>query len=117
MSDQADLDLADVRRRLLEEREALVTSSEQDRESRRPVTLDQQSVGRLSRMDALQMQAMALETERRRQTRRRRLDAALERLADGEFGFCVKCGEPIARPRLEFDLTSPTCIACARDQS
>ncbi len=33
---------------------------------RAPVELDQQTVGRLSRMDALQVQAMALETSRRR---------------------------------------------------
>lgn len=113
MNDSLDIDLDDMRRRLLEEREALLTSSEGHKEDRRPVALDQQSVGRLSRMDAMQMQAMALETERRRQTRLRRIDAALERLAEGEFGYCVACGEPIAKKRLEFDPTSPTCVECA----
>lgn len=117
MSDRDELDLAAFRARLLSEREALLASSEGDRDSRRPVILDQQSVGRLSRMDALQMQAMAIETERRRQTRLRRIDAALERIDEGEFGDCMSCGEPIAPGRLEFDPTSPRCLACAQDQA
>ena len=112
MTDRDELDLGTFRDRLLEERGALVASSEGDRDSRRPVVLDQPSVGRLSRMDALQMQAMAIETERRRQMRLRRIDAALERIDEGEFGYCVSCGEPIARGRLEFDPTSPRCLGC-----
>jgi DnaK suppressor protein len=41
--------------------------SETAKDSRAPVTLDQQSVGRLSRMDAMQQQSMELATEERRQ--------------------------------------------------
>lgn len=113
MSEAHTLDLQDIRRRLLEERAELLASSEKSRDDRQPVTLDQQSVGRLSRMDALQGQAMAKATEERRQSRLRRIDAALERLDAGEFGECLNCGEPIARKRLEFDPTVPTCLDCA----
>ena len=113
MTDPDELDAGMFRERLLKEREELLASSEGDRDSRRPVALDQPSVGRLSRMDALQMQAMALETERRRQTRLRRIGAALERIDEGEFGYCVNCGEAIAARRLEFDPTSPRCLGCA----
>jgi len=112
----ADLDAAkveEIRRRLLEERAALLASSESSRGSRDPVTLDQPSVGRLSRMDALQGQAMALETERRRKTRLQRIDAALERLDEGEFGYCIAGGEPIAEKRLEFDPSAAMCLECA----
>lgn len=112
----SDLDAAkvdEIRRRLLDERAAVLASSQSSRESRDPVTLDQQSVGRLSRMDALQGQAMALETERRRQTRLARIEAALERLEAGDFGYCIACGEPIAKKRLEFDPSVPTCLECA----
>ena len=51
-----------------------------------PVQLDQTSVGRLSRMDAMQRQAMAQETERRRHNDLRRIDAALKRIETGEEG-------------------------------
>lgn len=82
-------------------------------EDRATVDLDQQSVGRLSRMDALQRQAMAEATNRRRRARRQRILAALERMEEGEFGFCQECGEEIPEGRLTLDPTIPTCVSCA----
>jgi len=82
-------------------------------EERTPVELDQQAVGRLSRMDALQVQAMALETSRRRGVELRRIAAALARIDEGEYGFCLECGEEIAVRRLEFAPAAPLCIGCA----
>ena len=77
------------------------------------VKLDQQSVGRLSRMDALQQQAMAKATKTRRANARLRILAALQRMEEDEFGYCQKCGEEILRKRLELDPTVPSCINCA----
>lgn len=102
-----------VRRTLLEERRTLITGSVESAQTRKPVELDQQSVGRLSRMDALQVQAMALETERRRQLRLRRIEVTLQRIDDGEFGFCVECGEKIQPKRIALDPTIPNCVKCA----
>ena len=82
---------------------------------RQPVTLDQSMVGRLSRMDAMQSQAMAIETERRRSIEIKRIDAALERINEGEFGYCGICGELINSKRLENDPTVVACITCARN--
>ncbi|MTI45776.1 TraR/DksA family transcriptional regulator [Roseibium hamelinense] len=82
--------------------------------SREPVALDQQSVGRLSRMDALQGQAMAQASERQRRTEIQRIDAALKRLEDGDYGCCVECGDDIADKRLEIDPAAAMCISCAR---
>jgi DnaK suppressor protein len=78
------------------------------------VELDQQSVGRLSRMDALQNQAMANANYARRQTQKTRLKAALKRMDEGEFGYCEDCGEDIAVKRLEFDPSASKCIQCAK---
>lgn len=77
------------------------------------VELDQQAVGRLSRMDALQNQAMARATGVRRQTERRRLRAALARIEAGAFGDCEECGEAIAPGRLRLDPAATRCIDCA----
>lgn len=81
---------------------------------RKPVELDQVSVGRLSRMDAIQVQAMAAAAERRRQVRIGAIDAALTRMASGEFGFCVACGDAIGARRLQLDPAAPNCITCAK---
>lgn len=82
-------------------------------EARKPVELDQQAVGRLSRMDALQEQAMQFETERRRQQTLSRIEAALKRIDEDEFGYCIACGEEIDIRRLENDPTLATCVKCA----
>lgn len=77
------------------------------------VELDQQAVGRLSRMDALQQQAMAKATENNRLKDIEKIKAALIRLDDDEFGYCAECGELIAPKRLELNPTVLTCITCA----
>lgn len=107
------IDTEDFRKRLLQERETLLQQAESTSADRRPVELDQQSVGRLSRMDAMQVQAMAKASEQRRQNRLRKIDAALKRIEEDEFGYCVACGEEIAPKRLELDPTAPRCIDCA----
>ncbi|MFN3719509.1 MAG: TraR/DksA family transcriptional regulator [Rhizobium rhizophilum] len=97
------------------ERELIETDRliDESREYRAPVELDQQSVGRLSRMDAMQQQAMAQDINRRRQRRKIAIDRALNRIRDGEFGYCAGCGEPIAVRRLEIDPTFEACVRCA----
>jgi DnaK suppressor protein len=81
---------------------------------RAPIELDQQSVGRLSRMDALQGQALAQASDTRRRARKVALEMALRRLESSEFGHCLDCGEPIAFKRLEIDPAATLCIACAQ---
>ena len=101
-------------RRLLEQRrEALLGLEQTGRESAATVELDQSKVGRLSRMDALQVQAMSQEGERRRQLELRQIQAALLRLESGDYGYCLECGELIAARRLELNPATPLCIDCA----
>jgi DnaK suppressor protein len=113
MSDRPDLDLPTIRRALEDERADLLHESEATAEEQRPVELDQQTVGRLSRMDALQVQAMAQALEARRQGRLRRIEAALQRLDAGDFGFCEECGDEIPVKRLDIDPATERCVDCA----
>ena len=100
--------------RLLAELDSLRRASGATTEDRQPVELDQQSVGRLSRMDALQQQAMASAVEARRRARIRALEAALRRLEGEDFGWCDVCGEFIGEKRLELDPTTTRCRGCMR---
>ena len=100
--------------RLIAEREALLAASEQGAQARAVVTLDQQSVGRLSRMDALQGQAMAQGLETRRAARLAAISAALTRIEDVEFGWCADCGDFIGHGRLEADPCAYRCVGCAK---
>ena len=108
------LDQTDIKRRLLSRRAELMALTQESAEARDTVELDQTRIGRLSRMDALQGQAMSQETERRRQMELTRIDAALRRLAEGDFGFCVNCDEAIEPKRLELDPSLPICLSCAQ---
>ena len=107
-------DTAAFRARLHEEARGLAATAARSASERAPVQLDQQSVGRLSRMDALQVQAMAKAEQVRRDTRLRQVNAALKRLDDGAFGDCLKCGEIIENKRLHADPAATLCIVCAR---
>lgn len=82
-------------------------------DSSAPVELDQQVQGRLSRIDALQGQEMAKATAVRRRAEIAQIDAALKRLDEDEYGYCVACGEEIARKRLELNPAIARCIDCA----
>ncbi len=77
------------------------------------VELDQSRLGRLSRMDALQGQAMSQALNQRREIELLKTSSALQRIESGDYGFCVQCGEEIAQKRLEFDPATPLCIKCA----
>ena len=77
------------------------------------VELDQTRIGRLSRMDAMQIQEMNLESQRRRGRELLSLEHALKRIEDGSYGECSRCGEDINPRRLEIDLTATLCIDCA----
>ena len=98
---------------LLARRAALAKLAEDVESAARPVELDQTRMGRLSRMDALQGQAMAQETARRRDNEVARIDAALKRIEQDEYGYCLGCGEKIAAKRLALDPTSAVCVTCA----
>lgn len=102
------------KKRLCKLREELVSLRETAAEATATVELDQTRVGRLSRMDALQGQAIAQETERRRAIEVQRINAALTRIEDGEFGYCVSCGDEIEKERLGLNPAFPTCVGCAR---
>ena len=93
--------------------EELAREDAMNADSRDTVELQEDSVGRLSRMDALQQQAMAQAQERRRAAEKARIKAALARLDEGEWGYCGTCGEEIAQARLRHDPSVAVCVGCA----
>jgi DnaK suppressor protein len=107
------MDSSHFRQILLELRKELAAVEKAGEQAAETVELDQTRVGRLSRMDALQNQAISIEVQRRREIQLRQIDKALSRLEAGEFGFCATCGEEISPGRLEFDPTATLCIECA----
>ena len=104
---------ADMQHKLIALRDELQAVAAIGEAASQVVELDQAKVGRLSRMDALQAQAMSQASGRRRDATLKMIERALRRIDDVAFGDCKTCDEPIARKRLEFDPTVERCIGCA----
>ncbi|MFC1602947.1 TraR/DksA family transcriptional regulator [Pseudomonadota bacterium] len=111
MPDKIDLKL--FKSRLLQQQKELLELEQTGDDAAKTVELDQTRVGRLSRMDALQGQAMSLEMKRRRQIELQKITAALRRIDEDDYGYCICCNEAIAIKRLEIDPATTHCISCA----
>lgn len=72
------------------------------------------AIGRLSRLDAMQMQEVAKAAQRRREDRVTALQNALERIDSGRFGQCTVCKQWIPLARLEAQPEASRCGDCAK---
>ena len=106
-------DLVAFREQLDQLRDELLAVASTGDAAAATVELDQTRVGRLSRMDAMQAQAMSQDARRRREEKLRGVARALRRIEDDDFGWCEDCGEAIHARRLMADPTATLCVACA----
>jgi len=101
-----------MRDRLLAMRAAIESLADTREASSEVVELDQTRMGRLTRMDALQLQAMAKAGQARAKVELAKIDAALKRLDEGSYGECLDCAEAIGQARLEANPTATRCVGC-----
>ena len=109
-------DLQNFKKQLVELQRKLQKAGETGQQAEKVVELDQTRVGRLSRMDAMQAQAMSVETGRRRRQLLVEIEAALERIEEGYYGDCLECDQNIHPGRLQANPTATLCISCAEAQ-
>jgi DnaK suppressor protein len=76
------------------------------------VILDQSSVGRVSRVDAMQQQSMAVSTRAKAEASLRKILKALKRMEAEDFGYCGQCDEPIQFNRLKVQPQASHCLKC-----
>lgn len=108
--------IEELRADLLALKEELEAALRGTRESAKTVELDQQSVGRLSRMDAMQQQAMAKANQSAQETRLQQVQAALRWVESGEYGLCRSCEDDIGYRRLKARPETPMCLNCQRER-
>lgn len=107
--------VAELHERLLALRAELVETAVTTAEHAGTVELDQAAVGRISRVDALQQQSMAQAQQRRNELRGKQIAVALAMFADGDYGWCKVCGDPIGYGRLSARPESVCCVPCMRE--
>lgn len=105
--------LQDIRTDLERQLAKLERSMKVTDEAARPVELDQTAVGRLSRMDSLQNQALTQNLKEREQHKLALLREALARIDREEFGICTACDGAIPIQRLFVFPEAPVCAACS----
>lgn len=103
-----------LRKNLIEKRDSLQREINDTTDSVKPVTLDQSSVGRLSRMDAIQTQQMQKGLLLRKRIHLLNINAALKRIDVDDYGYCVQCGEDIDFSRLLIDPSIVMCVSCSK---
>ncbi|MFT5420806.1 MAG: DnaK suppressor protein [Candidatus Endobugula sp.] len=106
-------DLERLKAQLIDRKANLLQQEDEHKQASQPVELDQAKVGRLSRMDAMQAQEMALETARRCKQHIVEVEKALLRIESDNYGVCVECDDNIDVRRLKFDPACVHCIGCA----
>lgn len=111
MSSLSDTQLQRFRARLLAERDEIDALLDRTSADSRPVDLGL-PIGRLSRMDAMQMQGMAQLNRRQLEIRRERIKVALAALDDGSYGACRACKSAVDLARLEAHPEVPFCLSC-----
>lgn len=109
-----DDELIDLKKQLQVLKDQLLDTAQSGSEEAGVVELDQTRQGRLSRMDAMQRQAMSLAAKNRRDQALQKITAALARIEQGTYGYCIECEDPIPLRRLQVDLTAELCVSCAQ---
>lgn len=78
----------------------------------RPIEKSGSTIGRLSRMDAMQVQAMGQLGRSQLEVRLQRIDGALHSVRSGWYGLCRECKEAISLKRLDAMPEAPFCVPC-----
>ncbi len=106
-----DEQIAELTQILEEVRREIEAQLDASREDVKPVDLDE-PIGRLTRMDAMQQQNMTKAGRRSLEDRSKQIAGALAGVQTGDYGFCVRCDEPIGYPRLRARPESRLCVRC-----
>ena len=106
-----DPQLQDFHERLLEAKAGIKALLAQTAADTKPVDLNL-PIGRLTRIDAIQMQGMAQMNRQQLKIRLKQVEAALMSFGHGSYGICRHCKGPIPLGRLEVLPESPFCVDC-----
>lgn len=82
------------------------------KEATKPIS-PENSIGRVSRMDAINNKSVAEASLRSTSRKLNNLQTALSKLSDPDFGICTRCKRPIQEARIMYMPESTRCVHCA----
>jgi len=72
------------------------------------------AIGRISRMDAINNRSVNEASLRVAEEKLKKLERALVKIDEPNFGICIRCNQPIPEGRLLIMPESITCVNCAQ---
>jgi len=100
---------------ILEEIESQKSQIESLLKSVKPIAPDN-AIGRLTRMEAIGNKGVSEASLNSAQRKLARLEAALSKIENPEFGVCTRCSSFIPKGRMLLMPESVTCVACAQNK-
>ena len=79
----------------------------------RPVE-PENAIGRISRMDAIHNKSVVEAALRKSKEKLEKLNNALSKINDDDFGLCIRCHKPIPLGRILIMPQARICVACSR---
>lgn len=106
------IDLQAFKKRLTELIEKTMQDVEELKEMTKPIS-PENSIGRISRMDAINNKSVAEAALRNKKDKLERLKNARVLMKHEDFGLCTSCHRPIQAARLLYMPESSKCVRCA----
>ena len=103
----------EIRIKILEEIQKTERLISEYKEMTKPVEPDS-AIGRISRMDAINNQAVTESSLRQAREKLKKLNIVLSKIGDKDFGICLSCRKPIPLGRILVRPESMHCVNCAR---
>ena len=101
-----------LRKKIVETIATMEYEVERLEEATRPIS-PENSIGRVSRMDAINNKGVSEAALRSARRKLSSLQLALSKVESPEFGFCSRCKQPIPPARLMYMPESTRCVRCA----
>ncbi len=71
------------------------------------------AIGRISRMDAINNKSVIEAALRTKKVELSKLEKAISKIDDPQFGICVRCGNPIPEGRIMLMPGATRCVSCS----
>jgi DnaK suppressor protein len=107
--------LEDFRKLLLDKRDRLIEQAQKTLESEMVLSPDDR-FDEVDQASSEYMQAFSFRLRGRERFLMDKIELALKKIDEGEFGLCEECEEPISLPRLQARPEAPLCIQCKEAQ-
>ena len=106
------LDRVEIRNKIESELQAVTEDIKNLKEQTKPIS-PENAIGRISRMDAINNKSVNEASLRESLDKLKKLEMALTKVDDADFGICIRCAQPIPIGRIMLMPHANKCVQCS----